>query len=270
MRGETVSGTVKTTGQMLIRSGITCLLLGVVQLGLGADAKKAAEAKVEVESPEKALERLRVLIGFTGQSNVVAADVKVCPDGHKTLKNVPILYGTPSPEPKHQKARETAVERFAYRPGGCEVGSDSATNRVTCTTSGLGFDSELDSWSGYRQAPTQFSRPFTAPILSFPIPATNSLFSGTTYYQSLRKGRVQNESLSYTSTDPASDLIKRVDDWFRSRGVSATKHVRGNTTGGPTTELVQWREGTLSVLLNQFGPDKTTAIHIHNSRDLAP
>lgn len=270
MRGEIGSGIVKATGQILIRIGVTCLMLGVAHPGLGADAKKAAEAKAEVELLQKEIERLRELMSFTPGSNAVAAQVKACPDGHKSLKDVPILYGTPSFEPKNRKASETAVARFEYWPGGCVVGPDSLTNRVTCTTCGLGLNAEYGSWSAYRQSPSQFSRTFSAPILSFPIPGTNSLFSGPNYHQTIRKGGVQHESLDFTSREKKGELVKRVDDWFRKQGLNPTKYVQSNRVSGPTTELVKWEVEKLTVQLNHFGEEGTTAIHISNQRTRYP
>ena len=267
---KTVSGIVKTTGQMLIRLGVTCLLLWVAALGLCADAKKAAEAKAEIESLQKEIERLRELMSFTPGSNAVAAQVKACPDGHKTLKDVPILYGTPSFEPKDRKASETAVARFEYWPGGCVSGSDFPTNRVTCTTCGFGLDAEYGAWSGYRQAPTQFSRPFSAPILSFPIPGTNSLISGPTYHQTIRKGGVQLEGLDYTSREQKGEIVKRVDDWFRKQGLNPSKYVQSNRVSGPTTELVKWEVEKLTVQLNHFGEEGTTAIYVSSQRESNP
>lgn len=270
MRGETDSGIVKTTRQMLIRSGITCLLLGAVHLCLGADAKKAAEAKAEVERLQKEIDRLRELMSFTPGSNAVAAQVKACPDGHKTLKNVPISYGTPSFAPEHRKAREEAIARLEYWPGGCVVSPDSPTNRVTCTTCGLGLNAEYGSWNAYRQSPSQFSRPFSAPILSFPIPGTNSLFSGPKYHQTIGKGGVQHESLDYTSREQKAEIVKRVDDWFRKQGLNPSKHVQSNRVSGPTTELVEWEVEKLTVQLNHFGEEGTTAIYISNQRTPYP
>ena len=254
---------------MLIRSGVTYLLLGVVHLCLGADAKKAAEAKAELAKLEQELQRLRAEM-HAGRSNAVAASVKVCPDGHKTLKNVPISYGTPSFAPEHRKAREDAVARFEYWPGGCVVGPDSPTNRVTCTTCGLGLNAEYSFWSANRQSPSQFSRPFSAPILSFPIPGTNSLFSGPTYHQTIREGGVQQESLDYTSREQKAVIVKRVDDWFRKQGLSPSKNVQSNRVSGPTTELVKWEVEKLTVQLNHFGEEGTTAIYVSNQRTPYP
>lgn len=244
--------------------------MGVAGLGLCADAKQAAEAKAEVERLEKELKRLRGLIGSTARSNAVAADLKVCPDGHKTLKNVRISYGTPSFAPAAQKAREAAIARFEYWPGGCVFSSDSPTNRVTCTTCGLGFDTEFNSWSGYGPTITRFSRPFSAPILNFPIPSTIFLASGPTYHQVVKDGQVQSESLSYNSREKTDEAVKRVDDWFLKEGLHPAKRSQGNQASSPPITPVNWEAERLSVELRYFGNEGTTGVYIFNHRSPFP
>lgn len=204
---------------------------------------------------------------FTSQNSVVASQLKNCPDGHTTLKDVPIFYGLPG----MTKESEDALARFEFWAAGCcTLGPNSPTNRVTCTTCGLGVDIDFRSWSADWRTPSRFSRPFSELFRSFPTPATNFVVVGPIFHQTVRAKRVQHERLTYTSREPKTELVKKVDAWFQSQGLKAFKQAKAAQVPDQKTELVTWDTGTFSVRLNHFEPGEITEIQVTNQREFIP
>lgn len=196
------------------------------------------------------------------------SQIKVCPDGHATLKNVPISYGLPSFAPEQVKLREAALLRLEYWPGGCVVGPDSPTHRVTCTTCGLGCDGRPDSWSGYARSLSHFKRPFSPLMASFPVPATNVLVASPTFYQAFTSNRVVFESVSYQTTEPYADVSERVDAWFATQKLKPMRRSSTNqhAQSGPPRQAVGWKEMNVNADLNLSQDGRVSSISVTHSR----
>ena len=113
--------------------------------------------------------------------------------------------------------------------------------------------------------PLQFSRPFSAAILSLPISATNMLSSGPSYRQTIRTGQKQDEGLSYTTRESKEQVVKRIDAWFGGQGLKPAKHVQSGPQISPTSELVTWESERLKVQLNHLGNEGTTSVYVYTS-----
>src|SRR5262245_24304398 len=105
------------------------------------------------------------------RSHPTSATLKQCPDGHTTLKDVPIVYGTPPFAGPAAKRWQESIQKFEMWSGGCVSEPDSPKVRPTCTTCGFGYDSEFDHWSRESADIKTFKRGFSPLVASFPKPS---------------------------------------------------------------------------------------------------
>lgn len=182
--------------------------------------------------------------------SLVASQAKVCPDGHTTLKNVPIVYGLLIPDAKVK----AALARQDFWPGGCVITPDSPTNRVVCTTCGFGYDSRFRDWHGFAefQFPSQFKRPFSTLMASFPVPSTNQLVESPRFQQSFTTNGVTSESVSYSTSEPFEEVAQRIDSWFKAQKLKPMRQSRTNLGAelGLPRQTVRWREMNLRAEMN--------------------
>lgn len=210
-------------------------------------------------------------IGMTQpHSSPVASQLKVCPSGHATLKNVPIAYGLLTSDAKTQ----AAIARLDFWPGGCVFSPNSPTNRVVCTTCGLGYDNEPGSWSGSGPSLGHFKRPFSALMTSFPVPATNFLVAPPQFHQAFTSNRVVFEAVSYQTTEPFADVSERMDAWFGKQKLKPMRHssTNRNAQTGPLRQTVRWKEMNVNADLNLSEDGKVSIVSVTHSRfgELSP
>ena len=174
---------------------------------------------------------------------VLASEIKVCPDGHATLRDVPIRYGLGSGTMKPRN-------EFEYWPAGCMVPDNAPTNRVTCTTCRLGTASASGFWSASAPSPAAFKRPFSTLIAGFPIPTTNLLTHPQSFTQTIQGDRLVIENLFYATKSPAAEVSKQIDEWIRKTEPSAQRTESG--TGAATTRVTSWKAGNFTIDLHQW------------------
>lgn len=177
--------------------------------------------------------------------NLTASQVKVCPDGHTTLKDVPIVYGLLTSDAK----TKAALAAGDFSPGGCVVTPDSPTSRVVCTTCGFGYDRSSGDWHGFAefQSPDKFKRPFSTLMASFPVPSTNQLVETPRFHQSFTTKRVTSEGVSYSTSEPFEEVAQRIDSWFKAQKLKPMRHSGTNLDAEPRLprQTVRWREVNL-------------------------
>ena len=192
-------------------------------------------------------ETLRALNG----RGVLASEIKVCPDGHATLRDVPIRYGRGSGTIKPSN-------EFEYWPAGCCGPPNPPSNRVTCTTCRLGTDSASGFWSASAPSPAAFKRPFSTLIAGFPIPTTNLLTHPQSFTQTIQGDRLVIENLFYATKSPAAEVSKQIDEWIRKTEPSAQRTESG--TEAATTRVTSWKAGDFTIHLHQYGDGKTCGV----------
>lgn len=200
----------------------------------------------------------------------IASKVKNCPDGHATLKNVPISYGLLIPDEK----TKAAVARQDFWPGGCVFGPGAPTNAVVCTTCGLGSDNNDGWWSGSAQSLSQFKRPFSSLMASFPVPATNVLVTPATFSQAFTSNRIVSEGISFQTTESFADVAERVDAWFAKQKLKPMRHSSTNQSAqvGLPRQSVRWKEMNVNADLNLSQDGQISAVSVSHSRygELSP
>ena len=151
----------------------------------------------------------------TASAEVTSAELKRCPDGHATVKDVPISYGLSALS--HEEIMRH-VENFDFVLGGCEVMADSPRVQPTCTTCRLGYDSASRIWSRSSPEMRSFKRSFSSRLVSFPrLPQPRSI----DYVQRLRDGRVISEEVWYTAGQDHPELKSYINQWLRRQGINA-------------------------------------------------
>lgn len=193
------------------------------------------------------VETLRSLNG----RGVLASEIKVCPDGHTTLRDVPIRYGRGwgTTQPSNE---------FEYWPAGCGGPPNPPSNRVTCTTCRLGTDSAFGFWSASAPSPAAFKRPFSTLIAGFPIPTTNLLTHPQSFTQTIQGDRLIMENLFFATKSPAATVSKQIDEWIRKTEPSAQRTESG--TEAATTRVTSWKAGDFTIHLHQYGDGKTCGV----------
>jgi hypothetical protein len=151
---------------------------------------------------------------------VTSAQLGQCPDGHRTLKDVPIAYGTlPLGDHAAMKKWDRRVRHYEVVAGGCVfIEGESPTIQPTCTTCGFGFDAQSGAWWRRDAALSSFRRTFSTALHTFPIPRA---VESPIYEQAVRGGIVVLESVSYAfpGEDPA--MRQRIFDWLATNQIEA-------------------------------------------------
>jgi hypothetical protein len=175
-----------------------------------------------------------------------------CPDGHTTLKDVPIIYGLLAIDTPEQKEKlNQAIKSYRIWPGGCVSTIESPKVRVTCTTCGFGFEAEFNHWSRSSPELASFTRPFSHQTSTFPKPSKPELKDTVEYNQSVYRNEVIDEGLSYTSTEDRDTLIASINRWFKNTiAVPPPPSEREVTALDGTEKLItEWNAEHLSVML---------------------
>ena len=169
------------------------------------------------------------LLGPGKRSHPTSATLKQCPDGHTTLKDVPIIYGTPPFDGPAAEHWQRSIQKYDMWSGGCLKMPDSPTVRPTCTTCGFGYDSHFGHWSRASADIWTFKRSFSPLVASFPKPGATHQKGAFRYTQSVSTNRVVSQSVSFTSSEPRDSLVGRINAWFKTNGIT-TSYTEGEHT----------------------------------------
>ena len=183
-----------------------------------------------------------------------SAELKMCPYGHKTLKDVPIFYGTPDFTDKASVSNmNEEIDTYQAWHGGCVFSYDSPTTRVTCVTCGFGYDSDLELWSRKSSDKASFRHPFSSMLESFPLPPTNMVVGAVEYRQSLNTNTVCMESVSYTSCESQPIVFTRTTNWLAQLNIStpSEKILNLEILDGTKRNIYNWGDLSPSVMLHQ-------------------
>ena len=165
-------------------------------------------------------------------AEITSADLKHCPDGHATLKDVPIHYGLWAGTERERKEMERHVAKLDYVQGGDELPSANPPRyRPICTTCRFAFDSVTKTWNRSSSDPRSFKRPFTWALQEFP---TLQNRKGLDYAQWVRESRLVKESLNYTAPKESSRELKRsIAAWVHRYAPKAKYSRNGSSLGCP-------------------------------------
>jgi hypothetical protein len=180
-------------------------------------------------------------VAGTALAEITSADLKHCPDGHTTLKDVPISYGVPAPDDWKKMQRQ--LDNLEFVLGGCEPPPNAPHFQPTCTTCRFGFDSTTKTWSRRSSDTRSFKRRFSTDLTSFPIPGN---MNNILYRQWVRDNVVVRESVSYTIPRDSLPLRRRIGTWLRSRAKDAKLTKDASLSTG-----LQWRSKATYVLYDR-------------------
>jgi hypothetical protein len=191
------------------------------------------------------------------------------PNGHKTLKDVPILYGLPPFRgPEAKKFRED-IQAGKFVSGSDVLDSGSPRIQVTCTTCGFAhtqYSSDFGTSSRDAEDSKSFKTPFTDLVSTFPIPPPKQLRGQITYRQSMDdKLRVFAEMVHYSSAESLDAVRAKVIAWLKRRQLNLTMttahHKASETLDGNSRDVIQWGTGPLN-----SGPITIDISFEHNDR----
>ncbi len=207
------------------------------------------------------------LFGRGKQTHPTSATLKQCPDGHTTLKDVPIVYGTPPFDGPAAKRWQESIQKFEMWSGGCVSWPDSPTVRPTCTTCGFGYDSEPGHWSRESADITTFKRTFSPFIASFPKPTAHDQKGSLRYHQSVSTNRVVYQSVSFTSAEPRDALVARINAWFSTNSITTTYTEKEFTVtfDGSQKLISDWQAPRVSVMMQHMKKDADSWVVLYIS-----
>jgi hypothetical protein len=161
-----------------------------------------------------------------------------CPYGHKTLKDIPILYGLPpfgGPELKEYNEKIAAGE---FVSGSDNVFPDSPRIQVTCTTCGFEHTQnsrESGTWSRWSIDPKTYNPPLTKLLTGFPTASAKKL-RRLLYVQNMDDQlHPFAELMFYHSAESLETVAARIDAWVKRRHLA----VKRTTTHTKASERPQ-------------------------------
>lgn len=194
---------------------------------------------------------LAVAFAITGFSaEPTARSLGKCPNGHSTLKNVPIIYGLPPFEGERAQQWNKGFENLEFVPGGCVVSFESPSNQVICTTCRFAHsisttNSPNDgSWSRRSPDAESFPKPISSLVKSFPIPTKEQQKESVSYSQNLSDTlQVWSEGVSCRTSMPLNELKVQVNEWLKAQSIECDFSTREITSGldGATRDILSWR-----------------------------
>jgi hypothetical protein len=196
------------------------------------------------------LAMLALLGPLVHAADITSADLKQCPDGHTTLKDVPIRYGLPAASTKAEwKEIDRQIENLEFILGGCEISEDSPKVRPTCRTCRFAYDSQSNTWSRRSSDVHTFRRPFTELLMSFPLPANPRKLE---YEQGVQSDRVVLEAVVFTASKDQPELKSRIDEWFAAHKIRASYSEPYYWPG----ILREWKASGISIRFSWDGTDE--------------
>jgi hypothetical protein len=160
----------------------------------------------------------------------LAVDFGECPDGHKKLVNVPIVYGLVGPLHKRPEEYDAADKELSEKRNKGEVvfGGDilyehSPKLKVVCDQCGFRYHPsnlpidfpDLAFWAKDSKKAADFRFKFSERLLDFPRLKASE--ASVNYSQTLAPDgkRLIFESISYQTTVPIEEVLKIVQQWLR-------------------------------------------------------
>ena len=136
-----------------------------------------------------------------------AAELVTCANGHKTIRDVPVIYGRPDEE-MAEKARKGEIVL-----GGCNVGE--AATRVVCATCRLEYDDRYSAWSEPPHWGNADKKTMPTPerIPNFPQVIGSVLPKEVVLLRWLNRDGLQGEALWFLTTAKASAVVKALSEW---------------------------------------------------------
>lgn len=202
--------------QRSLRAYFQCALLLLLLAGMAKPCLAQAEAAKPAKQEFK---------------HKLAADFGTCPDGHKALKDVPIVYGLylglfdKKPEELDEEERDLRgkVERGEVVMGGDIRDEYSPKTRVVCSQCGFKYEpSPIPAilpdhafWTKDDKDPAKFKIPFDARVPGLPRlqPAEGS----THYFQTLTADgkRLDSQGITYLATAKADEVLEAMRGWIK-------------------------------------------------------
>jgi hypothetical protein len=175
-----------------------------------------------------------VLCGATDESKTpfryaVAADFGECPNGHKALRDVPVVWGLVGPlykKPSDYDDEDRALMRKVEN-GDVVLGGDLfpaappdlPKTKVVCRKCGFSYEDQdgpefRASWFKTAKTPKEFRIKFSEMLQEFPLlkPVQGSI----TYWQSVNIDgkQLDVESVTYVTSLPFDDALKAMRKWL--------------------------------------------------------
>lgn len=205
-------------------------------------------------------------IGCAGEPT--AKSLKKCPNGHTTLKDVPIVYGNLAWEGPAAKK----WQNLEFVAGGCVSSFDSPKHEVICTTCRFAHSilstttPEDGSWTRSSYHVDSFPKPISNLVKSFPVPPKRRLQEPVSFTQSLSdRMELQYEGVGYRTTAPADKLKNDINKWLKANSIkcSFTSRTDTNHLDGSKIDSLEWETEKPSVSKK---PSGFIMLHFAHSR----
>ncbi len=217
---------------------------------------------------------LAIILGMAALSTVAgepsARALKKCPFGHRTLVNVPIMYGLVVAEgPKDAMAMERDIANHKYALGGCVVMSDSPKQEVACTTCGFTYsifstkDAKDGSWILTVSDRKKLFKPLTGFWDDYPVLLDGKGAGSLSITQSFdRQMKLEWESVRAEQKRTYSKVTQMLSPWLKRHEMAldqtAYRNQRQSTwrRDNPLVEvsLAKGEHGRISVDATCHGP----------------
>jgi hypothetical protein len=146
--------------------------------------------------------------------------LKKCPFGHRTLKDVPIVYGLPDVNGPDAKQIKKDLAEYKYTFGGCVFGPDSPKQAVACTTCGFTYSitttkkPEEGSWTLSVNETNKLFRPLSNVWSDYPFLETNPRSKKTITQIFSREMKLEGEIIDCTAEDSLEMAAEKLSPWF--------------------------------------------------------
>jgi len=172
------------------------------------------------------------LLRLAGANRWSAASVRVCPNGHRSLKGIPVVSDRLRGSPEYRRK----VEALEVWPRG---GSGKTTKVVVCATCRFVFDTLEEHWTRSSADPSSFKRPLNPLTRNIPVPALERKVQPT-YTQRIKDGdRALHLAVARGSREIVLALIAGRPDLDGAQG-DALRQI-GGPEGQGNDQLLRYR-----------------------------
>ncbi len=141
-----------------------------------------------------------------------------CPNGHTSLKNIPIQYGLLLLD------TDSAKENLIFWPGGCVIRGDDPKWKTVCAECRYAYDERWQEWEREARTHEGFKPDLCGLIVNFPVIEPSAQIWKLEYGHEIRGANARREHIAYGSASTSRALEQEIRRYLVGYGIELSEN----------------------------------------------